>query len=87
MLKTARITGGKRSRVEEYDNLKIKDIVVEMAEWVIENEVYDEPYIALISVEQIIWGKGMHWNEGNCPKRLGLGLKEHLQIHKATQLD
>lgn len=87
MLKTAKITAGQRSKIERYDHLKIKNIITEMLEWVIDNEVYGEPYIAWVSAEQIIWGAGMHWQEEGCPKRLQLGLRQHLKIRKASQFE
>lgn len=87
MLKTAKITAGQRSRIDRYKHLKIKNIITEMIEWIIDNEVYGEPYIAWISVEQIIWGMGMHWKEERCPKRLQVGIREHLKIRKASQLE
>ena len=87
MLKTPKITGGQRSKIEKYKHLKIKNIIIEMIEWIIENEVYGEPYVGWVSVEQIIWGMGMHWKEEKCPKRLQLGIRQHLKIRKASQFE
>jgi hypothetical protein len=83
MLKFEEITPTNNSLV--YPDYSIAQILVEMIEWVFDNEVKNQPHIVWISIEQLIWGKGMHWKEKECPEQLQLGIIKHLKISKASK--
>lgn len=57
-------------------DIKIKDVLKEMVEWVIEREVNNSPYIAWLSIGQLQFGKGYHFKQ--MPGQLGNGLNRHM---------
>lgn len=84
MKKIQKVTPKRLSKIYP---IKLKDLIIEKIEWILKNEVLDEPYIAWISIEQMIWGKGMHWNEENCPEYIQKGIIKHMGIRKASHLE
>lgn len=82
MEKIVKITPGWRSKA--FPQYSITKLVTQKIEWVFEKEVYAFPHIAWISVNQLIWGEGMHWKEDDCPKYLKLGIMKHLKIYRAS---
>jgi len=62
----------------------MRKLIVEKVEWVFDHEIRQAPHIAWISVRQLIFGKGMHWNEPDCPKHIITGLIDHLKIKRAS---
>ena len=54
-------------------DIKIKDVLKEMVDWVIKSEVMEPPHIAWLSIGQLQWGNGYHFKD--MPGTLGKGLK------------
>ena len=44
-------------------DIRIKDVLKEMVDWVINREVMDTPFIAWLSIGQIQWGNGYHFKQ------------------------
>lgn len=61
-------------------DIKIKDVLKEMIDWVIEREVRKPPYIAWLSIGQLQWGNGCHFKD--MQGSLGKGLNKHMGFRK-----
>lgn len=61
-------------------NFKVKDVLKEMVDYVMDQEVFSDPYITWLSIGQLQFGKGAHFKK--IEGVLGKGLNHHMGYRK-----
>ena len=74
------LTRNKSSKFStEDDPLTLEDAVYNRFKYVIEKEVFSPPYVAAVTVYQMLYGKGAHWKHAE-DIRLRMGLLDHAGV-------
>jgi len=65
----------------------MESICIEMINHVLNTEVHNPPHITWLTKNNLLWGKGSHWADQDCPDYLQEGLLKHAGIRKPSQRD